>query len=126
MQQKITPFLWFDDQAEEAAEFYTSLFDDSRVTNVTRYGPAGPGPEGSAMTVSFELAGQAFTALNGGPEFSFTEAISFYVSCDSQADLDRLTFDDPAIYAMIQRGVLTDKLHSVEAAGLARRYWITL
>jgi predicted 3-demethylubiquinone-9 3-methyltransferase (glyoxalase superfamily) len=90
MQQKITPFLWFDDQAEEAANFYTSLFDDSRVTNVTRYGPAGPGPEGSAMTVSFELAGQAFTALNGGPEFSFTEAISFYVSCESQAEVDRL------------------------------------
>jgi predicted 3-demethylubiquinone-9 3-methyltransferase (glyoxalase superfamily) len=90
MQQKITPFLWFDDQAEEAVEFYTSLFDDSRVTNVARYGPAGPGPEGSAMTVSFELAGQAFTALNGGPEFSFTEAISFYVSCESQAEVDRL------------------------------------
>ncbi len=90
MQQKITPFLWFDDQAEEAANFYTSLFDDSRVTNVTRYGPAGPGPEGSAMTVSFELAGQAFTALNGGPEFTFTPAISFYVSCESQAEVDRL------------------------------------
>jgi predicted 3-demethylubiquinone-9 3-methyltransferase (glyoxalase superfamily) len=90
MQQKITPFLWFDDQAEEAVEFYTSLFDDSRVTNVARYGPAGPGPEGSAMTVSFELAGQAFTALNGGPEFDFTPAISFFVSCATEAEVDAL------------------------------------
>ncbi|MFG6194277.1 VOC family protein [Nonomuraea sp. JJY05] len=82
--QKITTFLWFDDQAEEAAEFYTSLFKDSRVVEVT------PGPAGSAMVVTFELAGQRFIALNGGPEFKFTEAVSLYVDCDSQEEVDEL------------------------------------
>ena len=74
--QKITPFLWFDDQAEEAMNFYASTFKNSKVGGVTRYGEAGPGPKGSVMTASFELEGQQFTALNGGPRFKFTEAVS--------------------------------------------------
>ena len=86
--QKITPYLWFDDQAEEAANFYTSIFKHSKVGEVTRYGKAGPRPEGMAMTVSFKLQGQEFVALNGGPEFKFNEAISFLVSCDSQEEVD--------------------------------------
>jgi len=86
--QKITPYLWFDDQAEEAANFYTSIFKDSKIEEVTRYGKAGPRPEGMAMTVSFKLQGQEFVALNGGPEFKFNEAISFLVSCDSQEEVD--------------------------------------
>ncbi len=87
--QKITPCLWFDTQAEEAATYYTSLFEDSRITGVTHYGDAGPRPAGMVMTVDFELAGQRFTALNGGPEFTFDEAISFQVFCDSQEEVDR-------------------------------------
>lgn len=88
--QKIHPMLWFDTQAEEAAEFYTSLFPDSRITDVTRFGEGSPGTAGTVMTVAFELAGQRFTALNGGPEFHFTEAISLYVDCADQAEVDRL------------------------------------
>lgn len=88
--QKITPCLWFDGQAEEAAQFYTSLFDDSRITDVQRYGKAGPGEEGTAMLVTFELAGQQYTGLNGGPEFNFTEAVSLSVDCASQEEVDRL------------------------------------
>jgi len=88
--QKISPFLWFDNQAEEAVNFYVSVFRNSKVGGVTRYGDAGPGPKGSAMTVSFELEGQQFTALNGGPHFKFTEAISFVVDCKSQAEVDEL------------------------------------
>jgi predicted 3-demethylubiquinone-9 3-methyltransferase (glyoxalase superfamily) len=88
--QKITPFLWFDDEAEEAAEFYTSVFQNSKILNVTRYGEPGPGQEGSVMTVAFELDGQEFTALNGGPVFRFTEAISFVVNCQSQEEVDFL------------------------------------
>ncbi|HEX6305391.1 MAG TPA: VOC family protein [Anaerolineales bacterium] len=88
--QKITPFLWFEDQAEEAANFYTAIFKNSKIESVTRYGEAGPGPEGSAMTVSFELEGLQFTALNGGPEFNFTEAVSFLVDCKSQDEVDYL------------------------------------
>jgi predicted 3-demethylubiquinone-9 3-methyltransferase (glyoxalase superfamily) len=86
----ITPFLWFDHQAEEAATFYVSLFKDSQIKDVQRYGEAGPGPQGSAMTVSFELDGQEFIALNGGPEFKFTEAISLYISCTTQEEVDYL------------------------------------
>jgi predicted 3-demethylubiquinone-9 3-methyltransferase (glyoxalase superfamily) len=82
--------LWFDNQAEEAMNFYTSIFKNSKVGNVTRYGEAGPGPEGSVMTASFELEGLQFTALNGGPEFKFTEAISFLVDCKSQKEVDEL------------------------------------
>ena len=86
--QKITPCLWFDTQGEEAATFYTSIFPNSKIVEVARYGAAGPGPEGSAMTVSFELDGQTFTALNGGPQFTFNEAISFQVSCSDQKEVD--------------------------------------
>jgi len=85
---KITPCLWFDTEGEEAAKFYTSVFDNSRITEVLRYGAAGPRPEGTVMVVTFELDGQRFTALNGGPEFTFNEAISFQVSCGSQDEVD--------------------------------------
>jgi len=86
--QKIIPFFWFDNQAEESANFYIGIFKNSRINNISRYGEAGPGPKGSVMTVSFELEGQEFTALNGGPQFKFTEAISFYVKCKSQDEVD--------------------------------------
>jgi predicted 3-demethylubiquinone-9 3-methyltransferase (glyoxalase superfamily) len=87
--QKLTPCLWFDGQAEEAAQFYTSVFPNSRVTELTYYGSAGPGPEGTVLTASFELDGQSFVGLNGGPEFAFSEAISFQVDCESQEEVDR-------------------------------------
>jgi len=87
--QKITPFLWFDQQAEEAIRFYTSIFPDSAIRTITRYGDAGPGPKGSVMTIGFELAGMQFAALNGGPTFKFNEAVSFVVHCDSQEEIDR-------------------------------------
>ena len=86
--QKLTPFLWFNDNAEEAANFYTSIFEDSKVITVTRYGAAGPGPKGSVMTVKFQIDGQEFVALNGGPHFTFTEAISFVVNCDTQEEIN--------------------------------------
>ncbi len=95
---KVKPFLWFDDQAAEAAALYVDVFSTrpgadadrgrSRITNVSRYGDAGPGPAGSAMTVEFELDGQPVTALNGGPEYTFTEAFSFFVTCESQEEVD--------------------------------------
>jgi predicted 3-demethylubiquinone-9 3-methyltransferase (glyoxalase superfamily) len=87
---KITPFLWFDDQAEEAMNHYVSIFKNSKVGRITRYGDAGPAPKGSVMTASFELEGQPFTALNGGPQFKFTEAVSFVVDCETQAEVDEL------------------------------------
>jgi predicted 3-demethylubiquinone-9 3-methyltransferase (glyoxalase superfamily) len=86
--QKITPCLWFDTEGEEAARFYTSVFPNSRIVEVTRYGSAGPRPEGMVMTVDFELDGQKFVALNGGPQFTFDEAISFQVNCESQEEVD--------------------------------------
>ncbi len=86
--QKITPFLWFDQQAEEAAGFYASIFPNSKIVKITRYGEAGPRPAGSVMTVEFQLDGQSFVALNGGPQFKFTEAISFVVNCQSQDEVD--------------------------------------
>lgn len=86
--QKITPFLWFDTEGEEAAKFYTSLFPNSKIGEIARYGPWGPRPEGTVMTVSFELDGQKFVALNGGPDFKFTEAVSFLVNCDTQDEVD--------------------------------------
>jgi predicted 3-demethylubiquinone-9 3-methyltransferase (glyoxalase superfamily) len=86
--QKITPFLWFDGKAEEAATFYTSIFNNSKIGAVKRYGEAGPGPKGSAMTVSFQLEGQEFVGLNGGPIFKFNEAISFFVNCETQEEVD--------------------------------------
>src|SRR5206468_8216438 len=82
--QKISPFLWFDNQAEEAVNFYVSLFKNSKISNIKRYGDAGPGPKGSVMIVTFQLEGQDFIALNGGPTFKFTPALSLYVDCDTQ------------------------------------------
>src|SRR5258705_9158781 len=86
--QKITPFLWFDGNAEEAALFYTSIFKDSKILNVSRYGDAGPGAKGAVMVVNFQLEGQQFTALNGGPQFKFSEAFSFVVNCETQKEID--------------------------------------
>jgi len=86
--QKITPFLWFNGNAEEAVNFYTSVFKDSKIVRTSRYGDAGPGPKGSLMSATFQLNGQEFIALNGGPEFSFTEAISFFVDCKTQEEVD--------------------------------------
>jgi predicted 3-demethylubiquinone-9 3-methyltransferase (glyoxalase superfamily) len=86
--QEITPFLWFDTEAEEAAKFYTSVFPNSKILDTTRYGSAGPRPAGTVMTVSFELGGQKFVALNGGPQHKFTEAISFVVNCTNQEEVD--------------------------------------
>ena len=85
---KITPWLWFDTEAEEAARLYTSIFPNSKILETTHYGSAGPRPEGTVMTVSFELNGQQFVGLNGGPEYSFSEAVSFQVTCESQAEVD--------------------------------------
>jgi predicted 3-demethylubiquinone-9 3-methyltransferase (glyoxalase superfamily) len=90
IRQKIKTFLWYDSQAEEAAAFYTSLFPDSKILSVSRYGEAGPGKPGTPMTVEFQLAGQRFVALNGGPIFKFTEAISLQVDCESQEEVDEL------------------------------------
>ncbi|RYD58364.1 MAG: VOC family protein [Sphingobacteriales bacterium] len=86
--QKITPFLWFDNNAEEAIQLYTSLFKNSKVKDIVRYGPMGPGPEGSVMTASFEIEGQEFAVINGGPMYKFTEAVSFVIHCDSQEEVD--------------------------------------
>lgn len=86
--QKITPFLWFDANAEEAVNFYLSIFKNSKILKVARYGDTGPGPAGTVMTISFQLEGQEFIALNGGPHFKFTEAISLSVSCETQEELD--------------------------------------
>ena len=86
----ITPFLWFDTQAEEAAKLYTSIFKNSKIGRIARYGAAGPGPKGSVMTVEFQIEGKSFIALNGGPRFTFTEAISFVVGCETQEEIDTL------------------------------------
>jgi predicted 3-demethylubiquinone-9 3-methyltransferase (glyoxalase superfamily) len=88
--QKIVPFLWFDTQAEAAAQLYVSLFRNSKIGQIARYGDAGPGPKGQVMTIAFELDGVHFTALNGGPVYQFTEAVSMQVECDDQAEIDRL------------------------------------
>lgn len=88
--QKIVPFLWFDGKAEEAAKFYVSIFKNSKMGTVRRYGEAGPGPKGSVMAAEFQLEGQNFIALNGGPQFTFTPAISFFVNCDTQQEVDEL------------------------------------
>jgi predicted 3-demethylubiquinone-9 3-methyltransferase (glyoxalase superfamily) len=107
--QKITPFLWFDSKAEEAANFYTSVFKNSKILNVARYGDAGPGPKGSAMTVTFELEGQRFIALNGGPQYTFTPAISFFVNCETQAEVDESWNKLSAGGKEVQCGWLQDK-----------------
>ena len=88
--QKITPFLWFDGKAEEAMNFYVSVFKNSKVVRVSRYGDAGPGPKGTVMSATFQLDGQEFFALNGGPQFTFTPAISFFVNCETQQEVDEL------------------------------------
>jgi predicted 3-demethylubiquinone-9 3-methyltransferase (glyoxalase superfamily) len=107
--QKITPFLWFDNLAEEAAGFYVSIFPNSRIVKVVRYGEAGPGPPGSAMTVEFQLEGQSFVALNGGPHFKFTEAISFVVNCQTQDEVDAYWEQLSAGGGEVQCGWLKDK-----------------
>ena len=107
--QKITPFLWFDDEAEEAVGFYTSIFKNSKIETVTRYGEAGPGPKGSVMTVAFQIEGQQFTALNGGPHFKVTEAISFVVSCGTQVEVDELWDKLSEGGEKVQCGWLKDK-----------------
>jgi len=109
IQQRITPFLWFDGQAEEAANFYVSIFKNSRINSVSRYGEGGPGPKGSVMTVGFELDGQAFTALNGGPMYRFTEAVSFVVHCETQAEVDHYWDKLTADGREVQCGWLKDK-----------------
>ena len=88
--QKISPFLWFDKEAEEAANLYVSIFKNSKIGKIARYGDAGPGPKGTVMTVDFEVEGQTFIALNGGPLFKFNESVSFVVNCESQAEVDAL------------------------------------
>jgi predicted 3-demethylubiquinone-9 3-methyltransferase (glyoxalase superfamily) len=88
--QKIIPFLWFDNQAEEAANFYTSIFKNSKIVNINHYGEAGSQPKGTVMSVTFELEGQEFYALNGGPVFTFSPAISFFVNCETQEEVDEL------------------------------------
>jgi predicted 3-demethylubiquinone-9 3-methyltransferase (glyoxalase superfamily) len=107
--QKIIPFLWFDNNAEEATNFYTSIFKNSKVKNVRRYGEAGPGKPGSLMTATFELEGQEFYALNGGPHFKFTPAISFFVNCETQEEIDELWEKLLAGGQAQQCGWLTDK-----------------
>ena len=107
--QKITPFLWFDHQAEEAAGFYTSILPNSKIVKVLRYGATGPGPAGSAMTVEFQLEGQLFVALNGGPHFKFTEAISFVVNCETQDEVDAYWDKLSAGGGEVQCGWIKDK-----------------
>lgn len=109
IQQKITSALWFDNNAEDAVNFYRSVFKNSRINKVLRYGKAGPGPEGSVMTVSFELEGQQFTAINGGPHFTFSPAISFVVNCENQEEVDYYWEALSAGGAPGQCGWLTDK-----------------
>ena len=107
--QRMTPFLWFDQQAEEATRFYVSIFPNSKVAKVIRYGEAGPGPAGSAMTVEFQLEGQSFVALNGGPHFKFTEAISFVVNCQTQDEVDSYWEKLSAGGAEVECGWVKDK-----------------
>jgi predicted 3-demethylubiquinone-9 3-methyltransferase (glyoxalase superfamily) len=113
LEQRITPFLWFDDRAEEAATFYVSIFQNSRISGITRYDAHGARasgrPEGSVMTVVFELDGQQFTALNGGPHFTFTEAVSFVVNCTTQAEVDHFWQRLSAGGQEVQCGWLRDR-----------------
>jgi predicted 3-demethylubiquinone-9 3-methyltransferase (glyoxalase superfamily) len=107
--QRITPFLWFDNQAEEAARFYTAIFPNSKIVKLVRYGPAGPGPAGSVMTVEFQLDGLTFVALNGGPIFKFTEAVSFVVNCQTQDEVDAYWDKLSAGGTPVECGWLKDK-----------------
>jgi predicted 3-demethylubiquinone-9 3-methyltransferase (glyoxalase superfamily) len=106
---KITPFLWFDTQAEEAMNFYLSIFKDSKAGHITRYGAAGPGPEGSVMSVTFQLDGQEFFALNGGPHYRFSPAISFFVNCETQEEVDHYWDKLSEGGQLFQCGWLTDR-----------------
>ncbi len=107
--QKITTFLWFDNQAEEAVKFYTSIFKNSKIGTIARYGDAGPGPKGSVMTATFQLEGQEFVALNGGPIYKFTPAISFAVNCETQEEVDYYWEKLSQGGAEVQCGWVTDK-----------------
>jgi len=107
--QKITPFLWFDTQAEEAAKFYCSIFKNSKIESTSRYGEGMPAPAGSVMSVTFSLEGQTFIALNGGPHFKFTPAISLFVSCENQKEIDELWEKLSAVPAAEQCGWLQDR-----------------
>ena len=107
--QKITPFLWFDSQAEEAARYYTSIFKNSKIVNTMRFGEGGPAPAGTVMTVEFQLEGQDFVALNGGPHFTFSPAISFFVGCQTQKEVDDLWNKLSAGGQIEQCGWLKDK-----------------
>ena len=107
--QKITPSLWFDGKAEEAAIFYTSIFKSSKILNIARYGEAGPGPKGTVMTATFQLEGQDFIALNGGPQYTFSPAISFFVNCETQAEVDELWNKLSAGGSQLQCAWLKDK-----------------
>jgi predicted 3-demethylubiquinone-9 3-methyltransferase (glyoxalase superfamily) len=107
--QKITPFLWFDGQAEEAANFYVSIFKNSKILNLARYGDAGPGPKGTVMLATFQIEGQKFMALNGGPQYTISPAISFYVDCETQAEVDELWENLTAGGSEVQCGWLKDK-----------------
>jgi predicted 3-demethylubiquinone-9 3-methyltransferase (glyoxalase superfamily) len=107
--QKITPFLWFDGKAEEAANFYVAIFKNSKIKGITRYGDAGPGPKGSVMTVALELDGQEFVLLNGGPQFQFSMATSFVVNCETQKEVDDMWDELSAGGKTLQCGWLTDK-----------------
>ena len=106
---KITPFLWFDHQAEEAARFYAKIFPNSKILQVTRYGDSGPGPKGSVMTVRLKLAGHEFIALNGGPVFKFTEAVSFVINCRTQKEIDHYWSKLSEGGTEVQCGWLKDK-----------------
>lgn len=107
--QRITPFLWFDGNAEEAVNFYTSIFKSSKIVEISRYGEAGPGPKGSVMVITFELDGQKFMALNGGPEYKFTPAVSLVVNCKSQEEVDDYWDKLSAGGQKVQCGWLADK-----------------
>src|SRR5947209_19748692 len=107
--QKITPFLWFDGKAEEAMNFYVSVFKNSKVMSVSRCGEAGPGPKGTVMSVTFQLEGQEFFALNGGPQFTFSPAVSFFVNCETQQEVDELWEKLSAGGQQEQCGWLRDK-----------------
>ncbi len=109
MTQKITPFLWFDGQAEEAMHFYDSIFKNSKIGKVSRYGESGPGPKGSVMSATFTLDGVEFYALNGGPHYKFTPAISMFVSCETQEEVDELWEKLSAGGQKVQCGWLTEK-----------------
>jgi predicted 3-demethylubiquinone-9 3-methyltransferase (glyoxalase superfamily) len=107
--QKIVPFLWFDGKAEEAANFYVSIFKNSKILNIARYGEAGPGPTGTVMVATFQIEGQKFMALNGGPQYTFSPAISFFVDCETQTEVDELWEKLSAGGSDVQCGWLRDK-----------------